>query len=44
MLWIKSNPRINLKLLSDNVGTSVGVLSDYYLKPLKSEMYPEELL
>ncbi len=44
MFWIKSNLRINLQILSDNVGTSVGVLSQYYLKPLTAEMHPEELL
>ena len=44
MLWIKSNPRVNLQLLSDNSGTSVNVLSKFYLKPLRSEMHPEELL
>ena len=44
MFWIKSNPRINLKLLADNCGTSIGVLSSFYLKPLTAEMHPEELL
>jgi len=33
-----------LKLLSENVGTSVYVLSEFYLKPLTVEMHPEELL
>lgn len=28
---IKANPRINLKLLADNAGTSVAMLDTFYL-------------
>lgn len=44
MMRIKSNPRINLKLLAENVGTSVAMLDTFYLKRLTVDMGVEELV
>jgi len=44
MARIKFKPNINLKVLADNVGTSVAMLDQFYLKPLNVEMNINELL
>lgn len=44
MMRIRANPRINLKLLAQNVGTSVQMLDQFYLKPLQVDMHVEELV
>jgi hypothetical protein len=44
MMRIRSNPRINLKLLAENVGTSVSMLDNFYLKRLSVDMHVEELV
>lgn len=41
---IRSNPRINLKLLGIQSGTSVQMLDTYYLKRLSADAAIEELL
>jgi hypothetical protein len=44
MMRIKANPRINLKLLADNAGTSVAMLDSFYLKRLTVDLNVEELV
>ena len=44
MMRIKSNPSINLKLLAENVGTSVAMLDTFYLKKLQVDLHVEELV
>jgi Phage integrase SAM-like domain len=44
MMKIRANPRINLKLLAENVGTSVSMLDTFYLKRLTVDMGVEELV
>ncbi|MGV1037943.1 MAG: hypothetical protein ACOYD0_13095 [Candidatus Nanopelagicales bacterium] len=44
MMRIKANPRINLKLLAENSGTSVTMLDTFYLKRLTVDMGVEELV
>ena len=44
LLHDRLNPRINLKLLSVAVGSSVTMLDQFYLKPLTMDMHVEELL
>lgn len=44
MLRVLKNPRINLKLLANSVGTSVTMLDLFYLKPLNVDMNVDELL
>jgi hypothetical protein len=44
MMRIRANPRINLKLLAENVGTSVFMLDSFYLKKLTVDMHVEELV
>lgn len=44
MMRIRSNPRINLKLLAQNVGSSIGMLDTFYLKKLTVDMNVEELV
>jgi integrase len=44
MMRIKSNPSINLKLLAQNVGTSVSMLDNFYLKKLTVDLHVEELV
>ena len=44
MMRIKANPRINLKLLADNAGTSVAMLDMFYLKRLSVDLNVEELV
>ena len=44
MMRIKANPRINLKLLADNAGTSVAMLDTFYLKRLSVDLNVEELV
>ena len=41
---IRNNPRINLKLLGIQSGTSVQMLDTYYLKRLSVDTAIEELL
>ena len=43
-MHIKANPRINLKLLADNSGTSVAMLDTFYLKRLSVDLNVEELV
>jgi len=44
MMRIKQNPRINLKLLADNAGTSVAMLDTFYLKRLRVDLAVDELV
>jgi hypothetical protein len=45
MLTVKAKKdRANLKALADNAGTSLAMLEQFYLKPLKVEMNPELVL
>ncbi|HPW21173.1 MAG TPA: hypothetical protein PLE61_10205 [Vicinamibacterales bacterium] len=44
MMRIKQNPRINLKLLADNAGTSVAMLDAFYLKRLRVDLAVDELV
>jgi hypothetical protein len=44
MLTILRNPRINLKLLAENAGTSVAMLDQFYLKRLTVDMDVAELV
>lgn len=44
MMRIKANPKINLKLLAQNVGTSVQMLDLFYLRRLTVDMHVEELV
>ena len=44
MMRIKANPRINLKLLADNAGTSVAMLDKFYLARLTVDLNVEELI
>ncbi len=41
---IRQNPRINLKLLADNAGTSVAMLDTFYLKRLTIDVALSELV
>jgi hypothetical protein len=44
MLWILAEPNVNLQLLADNAGTSVQMLSQFYLKPLNVRLNREALV
>ena len=44
MMRIKQNPRINLKLLADNAGTSVAMLDAFYLKRMRVDLAVDELV
>lgn len=44
MMRIKANPQINLKLLAQNVGSSVSMLDTFYLKRLTVDMNVEQLV
>ncbi len=44
MMRILQNPKINLKLLADNAGTSVAMLDTFYLKRLSVKTHVGELI
>jgi hypothetical protein len=44
MLWVLERPDVNLQLLADNAGTSVAMLSQFYIKPLNVKLNRKALV